>query len=56
MIGCWERMGYHLVIAFQVPELLDLKQVTLYREQGHLGVPQDGQRDGGQLEAVLLQP
>lgn len=39
----------HLVVALQVPELLHLKQVSLHGEQRHLGVLQDGQRDGGQL-------
>lgn len=48
--------GPHLLIALQVPELLDLKQVSLHREERHLGVPQDGRRDGGQFQAVLLQP
>lgn len=42
-------------MALQVSKLLHLKQVALHREERHLRVFQDGQRDGGQLQAVLLQ-
>lgn len=45
----------HLVVAVKVSKLLHLKQVSLHREERHLRVFQDRQRDGGQLEAVLLQ-
>lgn len=45
----------HLVVAIKVSKLLHLKQVPLHREERHLRVFQDRQRDGGQFQAVLLQ-
>lgn len=46
--------GSHLVVSIKVSESLHLKQVSLQREQRYLRLGQDGRRDGGQVQTVLL--
>lgn len=44
----------YLFIPVEVAQLLHLEQVSLNRQQSHIGVCEDGGGDGGKFQTVLL--